>query len=112
VVLCEHLADAADADTIADRIVDVATDLAREGPPCNLSVGVAIAEDHHDAASLVHDADRAMYRAKWFRTGRGPLRLVEESDARLDLSELHDSSGGGDGSEARPVDGGLSLRIT
>ena len=68
VVLCEDLADVAQADTIRNRIVSAL------GPPFVLggvellitaSIGSAVtARGEHPPAQLLHDADVAMYRIK------------------------------------------------
>jgi diguanylate cyclase (GGDEF)-like protein len=60
-VLCEDLGDASEAFAIADRI----RDWAQGDPPHAVSVGVAIADEAGAVpASIVEDADRAMYSAK------------------------------------------------
>jgi diguanylate cyclase (GGDEF)-like protein/PAS domain S-box-containing protein len=67
VILCEQLADPADAEKIAARIVQAVSKpipLASGVATVTASVGIAIGETGETAASIVARADEAMYRMK------------------------------------------------
>jgi diguanylate cyclase (GGDEF)-like protein/PAS domain S-box-containing protein len=67
VVLCEHLSEPSDAETIATRIVQAVgkpIPLATGVATVTASVGIALGEPGETAASLIGRADEAMYRMK------------------------------------------------
>jgi diguanylate cyclase (GGDEF)-like protein/PAS domain S-box-containing protein len=67
VVLCEHLSEPGDAETIATRIVQAVgkpIPLASGVATVTASVGIALGEPGETAASLIARADEAMYRMK------------------------------------------------
>jgi diguanylate cyclase (GGDEF)-like protein len=67
VVLCDELADPADALQVAQRILEaVARPIRHRAGTCRLgaSVGVVLADGHSGADALIERADRAMYVAK------------------------------------------------
>jgi diguanylate cyclase (GGDEF)-like protein/PAS domain S-box-containing protein len=67
VVLCEHLSEPSDAETIATRIVQAVgkpIPLAAGVATVTASVGIALGEPGETAASLIGRADEAMYRMK------------------------------------------------
>jgi diguanylate cyclase (GGDEF)-like protein len=81
VVLCEDIAEARDAVTVGQRIVEAASEpFMLEGREMfvSASVGVALAIDA-DATpeTLLRDADVAMYRAK--ERGRGRVEVFDEA---------------------------------
>jgi diguanylate cyclase (GGDEF)-like protein/PAS domain S-box-containing protein len=81
VVLCEDVADAAEASQLAERVVALVADpFVIDGVEVvvTASVGVVLADEDADAEALVRDADLAMYRAKQ----RGRAR-VETFDAAM-----------------------------
>ena len=98
ILLCNGLGSPADADLIARRI-RTAFDVPIITTPAELditmSIGIAVAGDHDEAASpdsLLRDADEAMYKAK--RQGPNvieffdePLRVMASSRLRL-LTDL------------------------
>ncbi len=91
-VLCEDLADEEEATTLAARLGAAVRDGSDGGPPCTVTVGVAVAHDRHlDAAALIGDADEAMYlgrrgrERRAGREGRGSRpRLREPTQVRED----------------------------
>lgn len=81
VVLCEDLAGAEEADTIAARVAAAISDpfeLSVGAVETSASVGVAFAGSA-DAKDLLHVADLAMYHAK--RRGGGSHRLIDLGQA-------------------------------
>lgn len=81
-ILCEDLAQARDADAIAERVREAV----RGGPPGNLSISVGIAvveEPEADPKSVVARADRAMYDTRRSR-GRGLPGETTRTSARHD----------------------------
>ena len=81
IVLCEDVADAAEAKQLAERVVAAVAEpfsVAGVEVVITASVGVVLADDDAEAESLVRDADLAMYRAKQ----RGRAR-VEAFDAAM-----------------------------
>jgi diguanylate cyclase (GGDEF)-like protein/PAS domain S-box-containing protein len=82
VVLCEDLTDAADAVSLAQRILDeVSRPVPHRGGSSTVtaSVGVALADGPTSAGALIEAADRAMYRAK--RRGGAAVVLAEVPSA-------------------------------
>jgi diguanylate cyclase (GGDEF)-like protein len=75
VVLCDQYLDQSFPEQLVDRITDALT---RPYPVSgsllhiDVSVGLAVAEPHDDAATLLRRADQAMYRAKVRRRGLEP----------------------------------------
>jgi diguanylate cyclase (GGDEF)-like protein len=74
-ILCEGLRHESDAHAVAERIrlyVAEPFDVAGHKLQVGTSIGIALVDDHaHDAASLIHNADLAMYQAK--RNGKGRI---------------------------------------
>jgi len=83
VVLCEDLADPADALRVADRILaDLGRPIQHRSGLARLSasIGVVMADGPGSGAALIEAADEAMYRAK--RRGGAAVELVGEVDLR------------------------------
>jgi diguanylate cyclase (GGDEF)-like protein/PAS domain S-box-containing protein len=81
VVLCEDLADGADAVRIARRIAQACTGPVTIGDyehVTTVSAGVALVTDPHTAtpSRVLRDADAAMYRAK--AAGKGRIEVFDE----------------------------------
>jgi diguanylate cyclase (GGDEF)-like protein/PAS domain S-box-containing protein len=81
VVLCEELADDADAVRVAERILEeVSSPIHHSAGTCQLSasIGAVLAGTggSMSAEALIEEADRAMYRAKY--RGGSALELVPE----------------------------------
>jgi diguanylate cyclase (GGDEF)-like protein/PAS domain S-box-containing protein len=80
-ILCEGLETPEAATVIAQRMICALEEplLLETGETFTLtvSIGIALADDHSDAASLVRDADVAMYRAK--ERGRAGCALFDEA---------------------------------
>lgn len=93
VVLQEEIAEPADADLLAARLVEVlSAPYSYQGRSLHLgvSVGIAIADQGADAEALIRDADTAMYHAK--ASGRGQssrftTSLREQASERLEVEE-------------------------
>ena len=82
-ILCEDLASEADAVEIAERIIHVFDTPCRlSGGTVNLraSIGVAFAAGPTTPASLIAEADKAMYSSK--AAGKATYRLVAASASR------------------------------
>jgi diguanylate cyclase (GGDEF)-like protein/PAS domain S-box-containing protein len=80
-ILCDDLETPGAVTEIAQRMICALEEplLLETGETFTLtaSIGVALADDHSDAASLVRDADIAMYRAK--ERGRAGYALFDEA---------------------------------
>jgi diguanylate cyclase (GGDEF)-like protein/PAS domain S-box-containing protein len=80
-ILCDGLETAGAATDIAQRILGALEEPLRLGTgetfTLTASIGVALSGEHSDAASLVRDADVAMYRAK--ERGRAGYALFDEA---------------------------------
>jgi diguanylate cyclase (GGDEF)-like protein/PAS domain S-box-containing protein len=81
VVLCEDLADDAEAETVAARVAsifDSPFSLTNEPHTLSASIGVALSGAHTgNGEALLRDADAAMYQSK--ETGRGKWTLATEA---------------------------------
>ncbi|MDQ1615907.1 MAG: hypothetical protein QOJ60_1846 [Actinomycetota bacterium] len=96
-VLCEVLGSRAEAETVAQRLIDVLTEpmAGAGGLTMTVSIGVAFATSGASSADLLRNADAAMYLAK--SSGRDRLalfspELIEQATQRLDLEqELRDA---------------------
>lgn len=64
VVLCEDLADAGEADAIAERIRRACRVRTHDGLGCSVSTGVALVAPASTTDELLRAADAAMYRTK------------------------------------------------
>jgi len=100
-VLCEGIRDAAEAQTLADRIRTGLAEpftLGKRTIRVTASAGIALSESFDSAEGLLRDADAAMYRAK--ERGRNRAELFDEGLrtgllARLAMeSALRDAVGG------------------
>ncbi len=96
VVLCEDLSNAADAETVAARVVrTLAAPMELRGREIHVSASVGVVTDRggRSAAEVLGDADAAMYLAK--ENGRGRYSLLDaaaraSTSDRLELgSDLH-----------------------
>ena len=90
VVLCEGMSGRAEAEVVAQRLIDALTEpMSRAGDvTMTVSIGVAFAEPGMTGAELLRNADAAMYLAKNNGRDRYALftpRLVEQATERLDL---------------------------
>ena len=90
VVLCDGLTSRAEAETVAQRLIDALTEpMARAGGiTMTVSIGVAFAEPDMTGADLLRNADAAMYLAKSGGRDRYALftpSLIEQATERLDL---------------------------
>jgi diguanylate cyclase (GGDEF)-like protein/PAS domain S-box-containing protein len=75
VILCEDLANTAEVDGVAKRIMhalDTPFDLDAGHLAIGASIGIALADDSHDAEALIADADVAVFYAK----AEGRARVV------------------------------------
>ena len=81
-VLCADLSDERDAVTAADRIREaVSRPIEVDGHTVSVgcSIGIALYDERAgDAATLIHQADLAMYRAK--QAGKGQVQQYEPAD--------------------------------
>ena len=94
-VLLENMRSAEDAYVVADRItnalrapVPVGTELLPREARVGVSIGIAFADGPLDAATLLRNADAAMYRAKGEGKGRYVVfdpQLVAAAEEQLDL---------------------------
>jgi diguanylate cyclase (GGDEF)-like protein/PAS domain S-box-containing protein len=97
VVLCEDLGSRAEAETVAQRLIDALIEPMADagGLTMTVSIGVAFATSGASSADLLRNADAAMYLAK--SSGRDRLALfspdlIEQATQRLDLEqELRDA---------------------
>jgi diguanylate cyclase (GGDEF)-like protein/PAS domain S-box-containing protein len=97
VVLCEDLGSRAEAETVAQRLIDALIEpmAGAGGLTMTVSIGVAFAPSGASSADLLRNADAAMYLAK--SSGRDRLALfspdlIEQATQRLDLEqELRDA---------------------
>jgi diguanylate cyclase (GGDEF)-like protein len=105
VVLCESLATERDAIGIAERITSTFSEpfeIAEQRLFVNLSIGIALTSISANPASLIRDADAAMYRAKERGGARYELfdpeirarvlnRIHKENELRdaIELEQLH-----------------------
>ena len=90
VVLCEGLSTRAEAEHVAQRLIDGLTEpMSRAGDvTMTVSIGVAFAEPGMSSADLLRNADAALYLAKSRGRDRFALftpELVEAATERLDL---------------------------
>jgi diguanylate cyclase (GGDEF)-like protein/PAS domain S-box-containing protein len=80
-MLCEEVADAADAVAVAERLMDaLASPFALSGGEhtVSASIGIALADGlETEAEAMLRDADAAMYRAK--ERGRARYELFDEA---------------------------------
>jgi diguanylate cyclase (GGDEF)-like protein/PAS domain S-box-containing protein len=98
VVLCESLAEAADAGVVAKRIQDeLAVEIPMQGQALSVtaSIGIAISDDSSTPGTLLRDADSAMYVAK-----RRGGRRWEPANASLHAAALRVLTLGGELREA------------
>jgi diguanylate cyclase (GGDEF)-like protein/PAS domain S-box-containing protein len=90
VVLCEDLSDAGQAEELAERAAQAFTEpfaLTHAEVTITASIGIAVANRSSErAASLLHDADAAMYRAK--RRGGARHELFDEAMHTQAVSRL------------------------
>jgi diguanylate cyclase (GGDEF)-like protein/PAS domain S-box-containing protein len=80
VVLCEDLAEAGEAVSVARRITERMREafvVEDQDVTITVSVGIALSSDDATVDSLLGDADAAMYRAK--ETGRDRYELVDDA---------------------------------
>jgi diguanylate cyclase (GGDEF)-like protein len=81
-ILCEDLADVTEAEAVADRI----RAMSHGDPARDVSVGVAMTDDpERDPATIVAEADRAMYEAKR-ANDRHPRARPAASRLRIDTT--------------------------
>ncbi|MEY2451007.1 MAG: hypothetical protein QOD92_581 [Acidimicrobiaceae bacterium] len=90
VLLIESVTDRAQAEEIANRVLDCFEQPFRvdgEDLLVSASVGVAMFDPAHTAAELVRDADAAMYRAK--AQGRGRMQMFDAATREHELQRVH-----------------------
>jgi diguanylate cyclase (GGDEF)-like protein len=90
VVVAEPVADAAEAEQLAQRLIsDVAQALSLAGTDISLgaSIGISLSTERADADRLLHEASTAVAAAK--RDGRGRIRFCDE-DMRSRLASRSD----------------------
>jgi diguanylate cyclase (GGDEF)-like protein len=103
IILCENAAGAAAAMHIAERVVATLSQpvgLGLEQAYISASIGVTVSDDSSDAASLLRDADVALYRAKSSGRSRAVLfneamreEVAERVSMERSLREAMDSDG-------------------
>jgi len=88
-VVLDGLRNDADAEVVADRIVSSVADsfaLAGRRVRVGVSLGIARAADDATVASLLHEADLAMYRAKALGKGRWERYESAPNGVRRDVA--------------------------